>query len=106
MAGKRMFDTVAHTQPTADEAIPGADVQTSRRPEAKTSGRLDVEQTERVAFTWRMSPEEADRLDVLVLELRRQLGGLRLTKAQVLQAMVDLVETEPAIRRALLVRLD
>jgi hypothetical protein len=104
-AKKRIFDTVAHTQPTADDAVRRPDVRASRRPEVKASRRPDVETSERVAFTWRLTPEQADQVDTLVLQLRRQLGRTRLTKAEVLLALVELVEADPAVRRELLVRL-
>lgn len=46
-----------------------------------------TDQAERVAFTWRLTPDQADQVDTLVLRLRRQLGRTRLTKAEVLWAL-------------------
>ncbi len=111
---KPVFSTVAHTQARADEApstadaaAPGRrDLKASRRPDAKTSQASDVQASAaRIAFTWRLTPAEADQLDTLILQLRRQLGRGRLDKASVLLALVQLADERPDVHAALLDRL-
>ena len=114
-AKKPIFSTVAHTQASADEAPSTADVPTSgrrdlkapRRPGAKTSQAPDVQTSAaRIAFTWRLTPAEADQLDTLILQLRRQLGRGRLDKASVLLALVQLADERSDVHAALLDRLE
>lgn len=110
---KPIFSTVAHTQASADEAPPTADAATSGRqdPKAsrdpgKTSQASDVQTSAaRIAFTWRLTPAEADQLDTLILQLRRQLGRGRLDKASVLLALVQLADERSDVHAALLDRL-
>ncbi len=111
---KPVFSTVAHTQASADEAPSTADAATSglhdpkasRHPDAKTLKASGAPASAaRIAFTWRLTPAEADQLDTLILQLRRQLGRGRLDKASVLLALVQLADERPDVHAALLDRL-
>ncbi len=98
----KRFSTVGFTAPTAEEGAPGShEVTTPVRHAVQTSSKGD-----RIAFTWRLTPEQADQLDTLVLNLRRQLGRGRLDRAAMLQAMVELVSEREDIQTDLVKRLD
>jgi hypothetical protein len=97
---RRAFSTVAHTRPTADD-----DVQAQPPADVQTPGRQDVKASERTAFTWRQTVDQAERLDLLVLQLRRYLGR-RIDKAAVLDALVSLAEERADIQTAVLDRLN
>lgn len=80
-----------------------------RRGKPESSRRLDVQTSDsdrRIAFTWRMRVEEADKLEDLLLNLRRHLGRPRLDRATVLQALVDLAVEKDNVRTWLTKRLD
>jgi hypothetical protein len=99
MAGKRpVFSTLAAapTAPTADDN-PAPDVTTSRRPDVKTPAK-----SARIAFTWRLTPAEANRLDALALRMRGDLGLARLDRATVLTALCHLADDNPAVYGAAL----
>lgn len=97
--GKR-FSTVGFTAPTAmDGAKESQAVKPSPRQAAPAS------KGERISFTWRLTPEQADQLDTLVLDLRRQLGRGRLDRAAMLLALVDLVRDRADIQADLADRL-
>lgn len=59
----------------------------------------------RSAFTWRLAPEEAIRLDELILRLRSELGIARLDRATMLAALTALAAESPAVFGALAARL-
>jgi hypothetical protein len=101
VAGKRpIFSTLAApTAPTADEGRP-ADVPTPRRQDVKTSGPAGG--PARIAFTWRLTPDEANRIDGLVLRMRTDLGVARLDRATVLAALCRLADSNPAVYGATL----
>jgi hypothetical protein len=120
MPGTKRFSTAPITAPTAGEAIPNSrtapagvqaprspEVQAPRRPGVTTATPVSesVEVAARIAFTWRLTPGQADQLDSLVLRLRRQLGRGRLDKASVLLALVELADENDEIRAAILGRL-
>ena len=86
------------TAPNAD--TPAADVQTPRRPDVQTSEPAG--KPSRIAFTWRLTPSEANRLDALVLRMRSDLGLARLDRATVLTALCHLADSNPAIYGAVL----
>ena len=109
-AKRRRFDAVAYTRPTADDALPaqppppGA-AAPAPAADAPTSGRRDAQkptEPRRTAFTWRLTLDQADQLDGLVLRLRRQLQRGRLDKADVLAALVQLADDRDEIRVAVL----
>lgn len=104
MAGKRpVFSTLAvPTAPNADDT-PAADVQASRRPGAQTPPT--EAKPERIAFTWRLTPDEANRIDALVLRMRSDLGVARLDRATVLAALCQLAAANPAVYGAALGQL-
>lgn len=134
-APRKRFSTAPVTAPTAGEPVtasglpdvsgpgrpafvpPGSpDVPTPRVPEVKapvatlpfavkSPSRPDVQAPGRIAFTWRLTPEQADQLDTLVLGLRRQLGRGRLDRAAVLQALVDLTAERPDVQEDVVKRL-
>jgi hypothetical protein len=90
------FRTLATpTQPNADDGQP-----TSRRTDVKAS-----EKPQRSAYTWRLTPEEANRLDELVIRLRSELGVARLDRATMLAALTALAAESPAVFGALAARL-
>jgi hypothetical protein len=101
MAGKRpVFSTLAApTAPNADDA-PAADVAPSRRPDVQTPPAAA-----RIAFTWRLTPDEANRIDALVLRMRSDLGVAKLDRATVLAALCHLADTNPAVYGAVLGQL-
>lgn len=113
MAAKR-FSPVAMTAPTAGETLDGTPVPVQAVETVVTTPNVarrhevtkPISKGERIAFTWRLTPEQADQLDTLVLDLRRQLGRGRLGRAEMLQAMVDLVSERPDIQTDLVKRLD
>ena len=88
------------TKTPAQKASKG-EVKTSRRQGVKTSN-----QDRRIAFTWRLKLEEADKLEDLLLELRRQLGRPRLDRATLLQTLVDLAVENKTVRTQVVKRLD
>lgn len=57
-----------------------------------------------VAYTVRLSPDEAHDSDTLLLDLRRTLAR-RLDKSAVVRALLHLARTDPAVRAALLAEL-
>jgi hypothetical protein len=59
----------------------------------------------RIAFTLRLTPDQAEQLDTLVLRLRRQLGRARLDKAAVLLALVQAADASDEVRAAALSQL-
>lgn len=79
------------------ETAKSQDIETPVRPDVKTPGRT--------AFTWRLTPDEADRLDMLLLEVRRSLGVGRLDRAAMLQALVDLTSERQDVKADLTARL-
>jgi hypothetical protein len=95
-AAKRpTFRTLANpTTPNAD------DVQTSGRTDVTASGK-----PQRSAYTWRLTPEEANRLDGLVIRLRSELGIARMDRATMLSALTALAAESPAVFGALAARL-
>jgi len=116
MATKRpTFRTLNPTAPSADGAAPTspetqtADAQASRRQDVQASRRQDastaaVSAPARSAFTWRLTPDEAIRIDSLALRLRGDLGH-RLDRATMLSALCRMAATDPAIYAALLTEL-
>lgn len=101
---RRTFKTIAPTSPNADDALPApAPAQTSRRPDVQTPAQ--AKKPPRSAFTWRLTAEEANRLDGLVLRLRAELGVARLDRATMLTALTELADENPAVFGALLARL-
>jgi hypothetical protein len=100
MAGKRLFDTIGpSTAPTADEGR-AVDVPAPRRPDVQASGA--AAKPGRIAFTWRLTPDEANRIDALVLRMRSDLGVARLDRATVLAALCHLADANPAVYGAAL----
>ncbi|HEY5019111.1 MAG TPA: hypothetical protein VII59_20275 [Streptosporangiaceae bacterium] len=103
MAPKRpAFRTLsAPTAPNADDPAPG--VTAPGRPDVKTPAPAD--KPGRIAFTWRLTPDEANRLDDLVLRMRRDLGLARLDRATVLTALCHLADSNTAVYGAVLGQL-
>jgi len=101
MAGKRpVFSTLAApTAPSADDP-PARDVPAPRRPDVQTPPAAT--RPGRIAFTWRLTPDEANRIDGLVLRMRSDLGVARLDRATVLAALCHLADTNPAVYGAAL----
>lgn len=101
MAGKRpLFDTLAApTAPTADEGR-AAGVPAPRRPDVQASG--EAARPSRIAFTWRLTADEANRIDALVLRMRSDLALARLDRATVLAALCHLADSNPAVYGAAL----
>jgi hypothetical protein len=100
-AGKRRFITAAGTgmPPTADESVG-----------VTTSGRQDVTRSvagpgSRIAYTWRLTADQALTMDDLMLRLKRELGRGKLDKAEMLAALVGLAAGNPAIFGALVAQL-
>lgn len=96
--------------PAGAPSPPNADERISADPVPVTSGRPDVTTStppprEKIAFTWRLTPDEHDRLDDMVRDVRRQAGLRRLDRATLLQALVDLTHDNPAVYGALIGRL-
>ncbi|CUU61272.1 hypothetical protein Ga0074812_1722 [Parafrankia irregularis] len=87
------------TSPTADDTTQA----TSRRPDATTPATAKPGQ--RSAFTWRLTPEQANQLDGLLLRLREELGVARLDRAAMLTALTGLAAENPAVFGALVARL-
>lgn len=77
----------------------------SDRHDASTLGSSDVKTEGRIAFTWRLTTEEAERLDMLALEMRRKIGRGSLARTKLLQAMVDLTSERQDVKEDLAKRL-
>jgi hypothetical protein len=107
MAPKRpAFRTLsAPTAPNADDPAAGqpSDVTAPGRPDVTTPAPAG--KPGRIAFTWRLTPDEANRLDALVLRIRGDLGLARLDRATVLTALCHLAEDNPAVYGAVLGQL-
>ena len=104
MKSKRpIFSTLAApTAPTADDAA-AMDVQTPGRPDVQAS--QSVTKPGRIAFTWRLTPDEANRVDALVLRMRSDLGVAKLDRATVLAVLCHLAAEDPAVYGATLSQL-
>lgn len=72
---------------------------TSRSPDVKTSD------TKPLAYTWRITPDQADTMDDLVRHVRRQLGVRRLDRATVLDGLVTIATEKDEVRAALIAHL-
>lgn len=117
MANPKRFSTAPVTAPTAGEAIPTArvssirpDVAAPRRPDVQTPAAPETPaepsgSAARIAYTWRLTLDEADQLGGLVRRLRRQLGRGRLDKAAVLLALVGLADEDADVEATVLERL-
>jgi hypothetical protein len=95
--------------PVPDVATPRRhDTQTLRRTDARTPGRPDVQTSEagRIAFTWRLTPDEANAIDALVLKMRGDLGLARLNRAAMLSALCRLAADNPSVYDAVLGELE
>ena len=117
---RKRFSLAQATAPSAGEVIDTPVVPVNSRAaktkpaaqrtsKAKDSGRLGAQTSisdRRIAFTWRMRLDEADKLEDLLLELRRHLQRPRLDRATVLQALVDLAVEKDNVRTWLTKRLD
>ena len=119
MGARKTFTTVARPQRTAWRPPPLSSPHhqhqhhrspTSRRPEVSRPRRQDAETSEtaprRSAFTWRLTPEQANELDELVLRMRRELGLGRLDRAEVLLALVQAAGANRAVYADVLKRLE
>lgn len=73
-------------------------------PPVLTSGPVDGAE-DRSAFTWRLTVDQANRLDELALRLRKSLGRAQLDRASMLWALVWLAEENPLFVRAIADRL-
>lgn len=94
-------------QPAPAAAPPDRDGETLRPQDVKTSRRPDVKTApDRISYTWRITPDQADQVDDLVRRMRRQLGVRRLDRGTVLLALVDLATDRDDVRAALLKRLE
>lgn len=70
-----------------------------------TRGREVKKKEEKVAFTWRISLDQADLLDRWAMDLRRKLGRGRLDRSELLAAIVDEVSDRPDVLDAVEARL-
>jgi hypothetical protein len=60
---------------------------------------------EKVAFTWRISLDQADLLDQWAMDFRRKIGVGRLDRSVLLAAIVDEVSGRPDVLDAVASRL-
>ncbi len=79
--------------PSSTDAQPS---ETPRSPDVKTSDQKPL------AYTWRITPDQADTMDDLVRHVRRQLGIRRLDRATVLDGLVAIATSSDEIRAALI----
>jgi len=100
MPPKRFRTLGTPTAPSADDSNPPP--QPPERLDVKTSERA---KPARIAFTWRLTPDEANRLDALVLRLRSELGVARLDRATVLSVLCHLADSNQAVYGAALAEL-
>lgn len=91
--------------PTAAPPAPTASSPDAQSPQ--TSRRPDVKEPppKPLAYTWRITPDQADTMDDLVRHVRRQLGIRRLDRATVLDGLVTIATTSDEIRAALISHL-
>lgn len=68
-------------------------------------GREVKKKEDRVAFTWRISLDQADLLDGWAMDFRRKLGRGRLDRSELLAAIVDEVSGRPDVLEAVASRL-
>ena len=77
-----------------------------RCPECPAVDTADLEALAgRMAFTWRLTADQALMMDEMTLRLKRQLGRAKLDKAEMLAVLVALAEENPAIFGALVARM-
>jgi hypothetical protein len=108
VTGKKRFDTAARVGVTAEEGV-----QTSTSPAAETPRRQDGQTSDgtgspdvtKSAYTWRLTLDQLDEFDGLVLRLRRQVRPARLDKQDVLAALLALAVEDDTIRGRLVERL-
>jgi hypothetical protein len=101
-APKKRFSVAGGTLPNADESL---DVATSRRRDVdRPAARLSSSQG-RIAYTWRLTADQALAMDDLMLRLKRELGRGKLDKAEMLAALVSLAAGNPGIFGALVAQL-
>jgi hypothetical protein len=58
------------------------------------------------AYTLRLPPEEAMAFDEVMLRFRRQLGGGRVDKAEILRAFLDMAHTDFGMVAAVAQRIE
>ena len=99
MPPKRFRTLGTPTAPSADDNNPPPPPE---RPDVRTSEGI---KPARIAFTWRLTPDEANRLDALVLRMRSELGVARLDRATVLSVLCHLADSNQAVYGAALAEL-
>jgi predicted small metal-binding protein len=57
---------------------------------------------ESIAYTWRITPDQADILDDLVRHVRKQLGLRKLDRPPVLDGLVTIATTNDEVRASLI----
>ena len=116
MAGKRsgghVFDPVGTLPPSAGTPATAPDPEPPKAPStrspSKTSRRQDVttsKPSQRLAYTWRLTRDQADQLDRLTLAVRDAAGRVRLDRAEMLAALLDQLDDDPAYAKKIARRL-
>jgi hypothetical protein len=116
-SGPRTFDPVGTLPPSAGTSVaaPPADEPESpaespktkpTRSSVKTSRRQDAKTSEqRLAYTWRLTRDQADQLDRATLAVRDAAGRIRLDRAEMLAALLDQLDEDPAYAKKIARRL-
>jgi hypothetical protein len=99
---RKRFAVASGLPASAEEAT---DVTTPGRRDAGTPGGSPKAAGGRRAFTWRLPAERADALDEMTLRVKRDLGRLRLDKAEMLDELLGLAEENPGVYGALIARM-
>jgi hypothetical protein len=127
MAGKggRVFEVASSLPPTVDvadepqqaapppepavQARPRREAKTPRRRDVTTSRRRDAEASEppqRLAYTWRLTRDQADQLDRATAAVRDAAGRIRLDRAEMLTALLDQLDEDPSYAKKVARRLN
>lgn len=115
-SGARTFDPIGTLPPSAGapattpipESAPESPKTPSTRSSSKTSRRHDVKTSkpsQRLAYTWRLTRDQADQLDRLTLAVRDAAGRVRLDRAEMLAALLDQLDDDSAYARKIARRL-
>jgi hypothetical protein len=99
---RKRFAVASGLAPSADEVLgvpaPGRqDVATPPAPAGSGGGRT--------AFTWRLTAEQALRMEDMMLRVKQQLGSPKVDRAEMLSALVALADENPGVFGALIARM-
>lgn len=104
-AEKAIATTFVTSEPSDAMNAPLTDAETAIIQKLLTPRRREVKKEDKVAFTWRISLDQADMLDEWARDFRRKLGRGRLDRSELLAAIVDEVSGRQDVLDAVASRL-